>query len=739
MGRGGGWILAGVLATLAGCAGVGARVAVAEGTGAGRSDRAGGSDAGARLEGGSAALELGAVVADAIAVHGEASAASIARGVEQVARLWRPEVDGDLGAFVRGHFLADPAQRDATFARLEAVLEQVDGHSLALGRALRAPSDVDSGPLLAVDALLAGTEPSAHLVEDLFRSKVAFVALLNFPVSTASERVARAAGLTRRDWAEARLTGRFGARIPAEVLAREAVARAEADGYISAYDLWLHHVVDASGRRLFPPGKRLISHWNLRDELKAQYAAAPGVTAGMRLARQRLIARVMARIVDQTIPAAVIGDPRVDWEPVANTVTLAPEQDVEPDGRGTRAVDLSGEREEDVRYARILKHFHAARAADSFVPSAPSPLARAFERDRELPVARVEALLTEVLASPVIPRLAALMKARLGRPLEPHDLWYDGFKPRARIAEAELDALVRARFPDAQTFERALGPILVSLGFPEAEAGRLAGLIRVDPSRGAGHAMPAAMRGDFPRLRTRIGEKGMDYKGFNIAIHELGHNVEQVYSLYDVDHTLLAGVPNNAFTEALAFVLQARDLQVLGLSAVSDPVADAERTLGTLLNTWELAGMALLEIGLWRWLEAHPAATPEALRGATVGLARTLWVRHYAPHLGDGAHGDGPLLLGIYSHLVSYPLYLAHYPLGHLIAFQVEDAITREGAAGVPLGVTFARVARIGAVAPDVWMLEASGAPVSAAPLLEGAERALSILASAHRPPGSTR
>jgi 7-alpha-hydroxysteroid dehydrogenase len=30
--------------------------------------------------------------------------------------------------------------------------------------------------------------------------------------------------------------------------------------------------------------------------------------------------------------------------------------------------------------------------------------------------------------------------------------------------------------------------------------------------------------------------------------------VEQVISLYDVDHTLLAGVPNSAFTEALAFV-----------------------------------------------------------------------------------------------------------------------------------------------------------------------------------------
>ncbi len=65
------------------------------------------------------------------------------------------------------------------------------------------------------------------------------------------------------------------------------------------------------------------------------------------------------------------------------------------------------------------------------------------------------------------------------------------------------------------------------------------------PSRGAGHALPAMRRGDFPRLRMRLEKEGMNYKGYNIAVHELGHNVEQVFSLYNVDHTLLTGVPNN--------------------------------------------------------------------------------------------------------------------------------------------------------------------------------------------------
>jgi hypothetical protein len=55
-------------------------------------------------------------------------------------------------------------------------------------------------------------------------------------------------------------------------------------------------------------------------------------------------------------------------------------------------------------------------------------------------------------------------------------------------------------------------------------------LFAVDPARGSGHAMEAAMRQAKVRLRTRIEKTGMNYKGFNIAVHEMGHNVEQTGS-----------------------------------------------------------------------------------------------------------------------------------------------------------------------------------------------------------------
>ncbi len=79
-------------------------------------------------------------------------------------------------------------------------------------------------------------------------------------------------------------------------------------------------------------------------------------------------------------------------------------------------------------------------------------------------------------------------------------------------------------------------------------------------------------------------------------------------------------------------------------------------------------------------------------------------------------------MLGIYSHMISYPLYLTDYPLGHLIAFQIEEQVKKAGA----LGPEFERVARYGSVTPDVWMTNAAGSPVSAGPLLRATERALS-------------
>jgi hypothetical protein len=653
-----------------------------------------------------------AAIADAkaklIAKYGAAHRARIERGVDQVATTWR-ESDGDVVAFCLEQFVAEPAAIDALFARLEGLIEQIDGHVLELGRSARWGTEVESGPMLPVDGLLASYDAGAHVTEDLFVSKVAFTALLNFPLTRLADRLRDGAGYSRRTWAEVRLTGRFSRRVPGELAQAASASEAAADQYIAGYNLWMHHVLGEHGERRFPSNKRLISHWNLRDELKANYADKDG------LAKQRTIAQLMDRIVTQTIPRAVIDNPNVDWDPVSNRVVAAATGTVEP-GAPVASVPAGDEsREPDTRFEHVRRHFQTARAIDQFSPLAPTLIERAFT-DAEIPEDRVRALLVEVLASPLTADVAKQIEQRLGRPLEPHDLWYEF--GGGDVAESELDAATRKRYPTAAAFATDVPRILRDLGFSAARAKHLADHIAVDPSRGAGHAMEAKRRGDKAHLRTRVVPGGMDYKGYNIAVHELGHNIEQVFSLYDVDHTLLSGVPNTAFTEALAFLFQARDLALLGRPSRG---AEAERlrVLDAFWNTREIAGSALVELEVWHWLYDHPAATAADLRAATVRVARETWDRYYAPYL----HGHDVALLGIYSHTISSPLYLFNYVLGHAIAFQVEQHVAGKDKA--TFAREFERVARLGSIAPDLWMQQATGKPVTVGPMLEATARAL--------------
>ena len=156
--------------------------------------------------------------------------------------------------------------------------------------------------------------------------------------------------------------------------------------------------------------------------------------------------------------------------------------------------------------------------ADPYSPSAKTLIERSFQFSREIPEEAVVRMLAEVCGSPLIKEVAKLAEQQLGRKLQPHDLWFAGFRPRGKFSEGELDALTRKRYPTAQAFESALPSILQKLDFAPDKAKFWAEHIRVDASRGAGHAMQAMRRGDFPRLRTRVGPLGMDYKGYNLSL-----------------------------------------------------------------------------------------------------------------------------------------------------------------------------------------------------------------------------
>ncbi len=650
-----------------------------------------------------------------VATYGDAVRANARRGMEQVANFWRVE-DGDAAVFeefVRLNFAGDAKTRDEMFNRFERLLDKLNGHMNEIGLEFRWQTDLDIGPVLPMDEIFAGYDASAHVLDDFFQNKIAFVVLLNFPLTTLDQRLTDGTGWTRRQWAEARLAQRFSKRIPAEVNLEVAKTFSAADRYISGYNIWMHHLVDAKGKRLFPAGMKLLSHWNLRDELKADYQDRKNGPA-----KQRMIRQVMERIITQTIPAAVVDNPGVDWNPYTNEVKPAAVKDYE--GDAPPAAGVTNSPEPDTRYAILLSTFKASRLIDPYSPTAPTLIARRFDENREIPEARAKAMLVQVVSSPLVPKVAKLIESRLDRKLEPYDIWYNGFRARSAYSQEQLDKVVTEKYPTPAAFEKDIPNILVKLGFSGDRAAYIARYISVDPARGSGHASGGGMRGATAHLRTRVGKTGMDYKGFNIAVHELGHNVEQVLSLNDVDYALLQGVPNTAFTEGFAFVFQSRDLEILGLDVKGDETAAALKTLNDFWGAFEISAVSLVDMEVWRWMYDHPDATPAELKDAVINISKDVWNRYFATVF----KAKDVMLLGIYSHMIDSYLYLPDYPIGHLIANQIEARMEEAGS----VGPEFERMAIFGSVAPDLWMKNATGSPVGAEALLAAAEKALTIV-----------
>lgn len=631
--------------------------------------------------------------------------ALIEKGVRNAARFWKAEdgTEADFTSFCLEQFLIDPSAKERFYRSFTRNLEIIYGRYNQISLALKEPVQLADRDYTALDEAFAAFDPYAHMADDFFASTIAFQVLLNFPFYTLEEKNRLGASWSRLEWAYARVSDLFASRIPAKVNQQLASELAETENYISNYNIRMDKLRNEANEQLFADGMSLISHWGLRDELKANYA-----DRGRGLEKQTLIYEVMRRIIHQDIPVQVINNGEVLWNPLLNKVY---------DANG----EVTATPEPNTRYERLLAVFHATRALDPYSPSYPTAILRAFDRDMEVSAADIEAIFTKLIGSELVAQVAALIKQRLGRELKPFDLWYDGFKQRSTISEDVLSAKTRALYPTTTAFEKDMPNILVKLGFNREDAARVSSLIAVDNSRGSGHAWGAQMKGDKARLRTRLQPGGMDYKGYNIALHEFGHNVEQVISLHDVDHYVLNGFPSTAFTEALAFVFQKRDLQVLGYGQ-SEKAGDNElsatdlQTLDIFWGCYEIMGVSLVDMKVWQWLYEHPDATAEELKAAVIRITADLWNRYYEPYLGEK---DCPLL-AIYSHMIEYPLYLSNYPYGHIVEFQLE----KHFGSTLP-GKEIQRIYPTGRLTPDGWMQAAVGAPVSVDPLLEATTAAV--------------
>ncbi len=630
--------------------------------------------------------------------YGESERDRVERSIKQMAEFWTEE-DGtkkEFFDFCLENFVPKGEKLDQVFERLSNYFEVLNGHFNKITLELNRQLHLDVGEILPVDLMFAGYDPSANLINDFFKNKIAFYVILNFPNYSLQEKNTLGRKWTRKEWAFARMGDIFISRVPSEYLQKISEASTKADSYISQYNIFVGNLVDDNFKTYFPKEKKLISHWNLRDEIKSQYGKEDGQF------KQKMIYEVMKHIIFQTIPENVINNPEYQWNPFKNKVYK--------DGK-----EVPFKSEPNKRYEYLLNNFLVRKAVDKFYPQYPTYISRKFDLEFEISEKEIEDLFVELLSSPTVKKVAELIQKRLNRPLEPFDIWYDGFKARSQLDENRLTEITRSKYPSSEVFAKDLPNILMKLGFTSEMANYIASMVEVDPARGAGHAWGAQMRSEKAHLRTRIPKDGMDYKGYNIAIHEFGHNVEQTLTLQKVDYYMLNGVPNTAFTEAMAFIFQKRDLDLLGIRN-PDPNAKYLSVLDNFWAAYEIMGVALVDMYVWNWLYKNPNTTAEELKKTVVRIAKEVWNKYYAPVFGKK---DEPIL-AIYSHMIDYPLYLPAYPLGHIIEFQIEKYIE-----GKNLADELYRILTQGRLTPQIWMQNAVGSEISVKPMIESTEEAL--------------
>jgi oligoendopeptidase F len=118
----------------------------------------------------------------------------------------------------------------------------------------------------------------------------------------------------------------------------------------------------------------------------------------------------------------------------------------------------------------------------------------------------------------------------------------------------------------------------------------------------------------------------------------------------------------------------------------------------------------------WNWLYRNPEASPEELKEALISIAKEVWNTYYADIF---KIKDQPIL-AIYSHLINSALYLPDYPLGQIIAFQIEKFLE-----GKNLGEEIERMCCAGKITPQLWMRRAVGSRISTKPLLDAVDETL--------------
>lgn len=652
------------------------------------------------------------VIHNLIKTHGETHCFRIERGINRTASFWRLR-DGseeDFKTFCKTHFIADKTLLDETLKRLERNFEAIKGNFYRISHTFLGPLELPSLKKLPVDRLFLAYWPDAHMQEDLFRAKVAFAVILNFPHYSLEEKEKLGGKWSRLQWAMANAGDLFTSRVPAEINGKLADFGAEIDEYFSSYHLYPGNLLGRDNKTLFEIKEKKIFHWGPRDMIQAAYHR-PGAEE-----KQDLIYRAMLRVIDQTVPAKVISNPDVLWSPYTNKV-YKKEKGKKSDskiGNLVPVVSSSEGFEGGKRYEFILRNFRAQALLDPYYPGMSSEIDRQFRLQRRMPEEVVERVLKQLLTSPQAVRLGKWLEKKIERKLKPYDLFYDGFLAGAQRDMAPIDKLLAKKYPDVHAFQADMPGILRRIGFPAEMADAVTGKILVQQTDAVPHGGWREMKDDVSYVRIPVPSGGMDYKTYHMALHEYGHDMQLALSLDGMDYYFLKDLPADAFSESFAMILEVQANWLLGIK--EDRQTEDMKVLRAFWRAYTNSGPALLEMKMWHWMYDHPEASVSQFQAASLRMAKEIWNTYYAPVFHEK---DVPLLL-VYTHLVRGVLYFAEYPMGEAIAFQIKEYFKKkrgDKSGDKSIGREIIRMCRIGALTPDLWMQKAVSSDISVLPL----------------------
>lgn len=209
--------------------------------------------------------------------HPVCNQALMQRGISQVASLWQAQDGNDemFAKFIKENYMADAESRFQLFNKLCTAYEVLLGTSNQVAIELGLPTTLAGPEPTRIDYIMSAFNPYSHLWNDLYENKVAFITILNFPNYTLEEKNELGKNWSREEWAYARMGDMFTSRVPASLRKEAGQANADAENYIASYNIMMGHLLNEKGQKLFPNDMALLTHWNLRDEIKSNYVPIP--------------------------------------------------------------------------------------------------------------------------------------------------------------------------------------------------------------------------------------------------------------------------------------------------------------------------------------------------------------------------------------------------------------------------------------------------------------------------------